>query len=230
MIEIRWVEEETRQLPEGGDAAMDFDFGLLALDIVEGDSYEVTSLVTEHSVESREQITDHQVPQLDRVSVDVVVGESPASRTIGEGTTMSEVRLSTGTTVSVITAPEGTTRIADIFDSLRRLCREGIAVDVDGLRRPIEGWMIEAISSSRDVQTAGALTCTISLVEVSVAATSEVDAPSPRVERARPAAARGQGGTTAAGDSAVAPEPQYRETATESIREDFYNTETGEPF
>ena len=223
MIEVNWMEQSTRQLPEGGDAT-DHEFGQLFLDLVETDSYDVLSLVTEHSVEGREQITDHQVPQLDRVSLDVVVSDSPSGQAVCEGVAMSEHQLSTGASVSLITSPEGTTRAADAFEELRRLCREGVEVDVDGLRRPIEGWLIEAVSSPRDINTAGALTCTISLVEMSVAATSEVDAPSSRVERARPAVAAATHPPSTHYEPAGATTQSVQET-----RSDFFDTETGEP-
>jgi hypothetical protein len=191
MIELRWLEQEARELPEGGDA-FDFDFGQLQLDIAESDSYEVTSLITAHSVENHEQITDHQVPQLDKASVEILLSESPSDRTIGEGTSYAEIRLASGTTASVITVPEGVTRGVDAFDTLRRLCREGINVDVEGLRRPLEGWLLEAVSSPRDVPRAGVLSCTISFIEVSVATATTVDAPSPRVERGRRGQSRGR--------------------------------------
>ena len=227
MITISWVEESTGQLPEGGDA-FNFEFGTLNLDIAEADNYEVASLVTEHSVEGREQINDHHVPQLDRASVDVVVSESPSARTIGEGTTISDIELGTGKSASVITVPDGTTRTADIFDELRRLTKDGVEVDVEGLRRPIEGWLIESVSSPRSVETAGALICTLAFVEVSIASVSEVDAPSPRVERGRQGRDRGRQRPSEAGASNVSPDPTFRDTGEQSLREDWYNTQTGE--
>lgn len=229
MIRLLWTEAASRREPAGGDA-LDFEFGTLLLDIAEADSYEISSLVTEHSVEGREQITDHQVPQIDRASVDVVVSERTASLALGvDGATVAAVELDGGGSATAITVPEGTTRTADALETLRRLCREGIPVDVEGLRRPVEGWVISSVSTSRDTTNTGALVCTMALQEVQVATAADVDAPSPRVERGRRNRDRGQQQGRATRDTAVPADPVYRDTATHSVQNDYgWDPETGE--
>ena len=229
MIRLYWTEAQTSREPDGGDA-VDLEFGLLVLDILEAESYEISSMITEHSVESREQITDHQVPQIDRVSVDVVVSERVSSLDLGvDGASRSTVDLGGGRSATAITAPDGTTRTADAFDTLRRLCREGLEVDVQGLRRDLEGWLISSVSDRRDTQTAGALTCTITLQEVSTASASEIDAPAPRVERARRNSNRGRQRGRETSDAEVSGDPEDRASDVERIREDFgWDPETGE--
>lgn len=228
MIGIYWRERRTRELPEGGDATT-YELGELLLDIAENDDYQVASLITEDAVEAREQITDHQVPQLDRASVTVVVSNSPLDADPDNGFDFEDVSLPSGRSARVLTSAGDTIRGDDAFTTLRRLCREGIDVDVEGLRRPLEGWLIGNLSSPRSVGDAGTLVCTISFQEVSVAAASETDAPSPRVERGRSRRDRGRQQPQVAGDSTVDAGPQSRDTAMEALRSDLYDTETGEP-
>lgn len=224
MITITWTEAATSTSPVGGDTLSALP-NALELDILEMETYDVVSTVTEHTVEEGAAITDHQIPQLDRVRFDVMVSDSPVS--VAQGLLGTAFQAQKSGSVVLLSPDLSKAEIA--FDTLHRLCREGIEVDIIGLRREIEGWIITSVTSDRRVDTAGALVASIAAQEVATAKLTEVSAPSPRVERVRPASNAGQQVTQTAGDSAVSTDPVYRDTGTQSLREDFYNTETGEP-
>jgi hypothetical protein len=183
-VTIRWSSETNLRLPDGGDQAVAINESLV-LDILTSENYEVTTQVTALVVEEGVPITDHVRPMQDRETLEVMVSESPTLITLVDGTTVEDIELPGGGVASVITVPEDTTRTADAFETLRTLSRDGVRVDVEGLRRPVEGWLIETISAPRESETAGVLVCSMTLVELRVAEFEEVDAPSPRVERRR---------------------------------------------
>lgn len=210
MITIWWSESDTRALPEGGDATS-MTVSRLDLDIVESDSYTVESIVTAHAVESGVQITDHVMSQQDRAVFTVVVSSRQSSTSFVENTRFGTVDIGGGNEALGLIVPEGTNRVGDVHDILRRLCRDGIEIDVDGLRRPIEGWLIESCSSPRSVDTAGTLVCEMAIVEVRYAETEEVDAPSPRVERGRRRRDQGRQPTEETSNETMSNEPAQRQ-------------------
>jgi hypothetical protein len=224
VITITWAEISTTTAPEGGDTVSALP-GVLELDILEQETFELSSMVTEHAVEDGTAITDHQVPNLDRVRFDVVVSDSPISVEQGLlGTAYQS--LTNGTTVLV---GPNLLKSEVVFDTLDRLRREGIEVDIIGLQQEIQGWLITSVTADRRVDSAGAPSYSIVAQEKEVAKLTEVEAPSPRVERVRPSSNTGQQATQVAGDSTISNNPIFRETSNETLREDWYNTETGEP-
>ncbi len=224
MITITWSEVSTLTAPTGGDTVSSLP-GALELDILEQETYEVSSMVTEHTVEDGAAITDHQIPNLDRVRFDVMVSDSPVSISQGLlGTSWAPQK--NGTTI-LISPDLLKSEIA--FDTLHRLCQEGIEVDIVGLQRDIEGWLITSVTADKKVDTSGALVASVVAQEVAVAKLTEVDAPSPRVERVRPSTDTGQQVTQVAGDSGIPSGSISRDTGTQTLREDWYNTETGVP-
>lgn len=230
-LEIYWQRQQSRQLPEGGDA-VDLELGLLVLDMVDRDQYDVGSDITDHSVGSVSQITDHQIPKNDRVMVTCWVSDSPTSATGADDAEQTSIDLPSGRSASVITMPEGTRRTDDAFDTLRRLTREGIPVDVYGLRRPVEGWMISDVSTSRSAGDSGALIVSISLRAFSVASTEETEAPSPRVERGRPRRDRGRQRAASTGDDETTIDPDAAggwDSGSQSIQGAVIDYDTGEP-
>jgi len=169
----------------------------LDLDIVEQDNYEVSASATAHAVETGVPITDHVIPAQDRITATVCVSGRQSSTLFVEGASAGSMDLSDGVKATGIVVPEGTDRIGDVHATLRRLCRDAIDVDIDGLRRPIEGWIIERVSSPRTIETSGLLVVDLALVEIRYAEIEEVDAPSPRVERGRRQRDRGRQTLTA---------------------------------
>lgn len=184
MLEISWATNETVQDPGGGDI-QSLTFGVLELDIVESDSYDVSSTLTSHAVEEGIPVSDNSDLHPDRYSVTVYVSDRPASLNLVDGTTRAAIELANGQSASAITPPTGTTRTADAFDTLRELIRNATLVDVAGARRELEGWVLESMSAPRTTDDAGVLVCSLNFVEYRTVVFQDVDAPSPRVARGR---------------------------------------------
>lgn len=213
MMTITWASSDTVQLPEGGDSST-MEFGRLDLDIVEQDSYDVAASITSHAVESGISITDHMRPEQDRATVTALVSGRQSTLTLGiDGVMAGSIDLGDGATATGIVVPEGLDRIGDVHTTLRQLCRDGTEVDVEGLRRPIQGWLIERVSSPRTVEDSGLLVAEITFVEVRYADTEEVDAPSPRVERGRARRDTGREQVTPVADEDVEADPADRRSS-----------------
>lgn len=223
MITIMWSEVSSTTAYAGGDIISALP-GALELDILEAETYEISSTVTEHTIEDSAAITDHQVPQLDRVRFDAMVSDSPLSA--DQGLLGTAYQTQKNGTVVLISPP--TSRASLAFDTLHRLCREGIEVDIIGLRKEVKGWILTSVTCERRVETSGALVASIAAQEVVTATLTEIEAPSPRVERARPPTNAGQQVTQAAGDSTVSPDPADRDTGTQSLMDDYYTTQLDE--
>jgi hypothetical protein len=191
-------------MPEGGDALVT-EFGELNLDICTSDTYDVSSLLPVHVVEGSAPISDSQRPGNDTVTFEAYVSERVSDIRTVEGSRLESIELSNGSRASAISVPEGTNRRQEAFDTLRDLCRSGQPIDVTGLRRTIEGWQIESVSSPRTVDDAGALVCQISMKERRVAVLEEVDAPAPRVERGRRNANAGRADERTDGEDTAVP-------------------------
>lgn len=216
MITITWTETSSATSPFGGDILSSLG-SALELDILEQETYDVASMVTEHTIEEGAANTDHQVPMLDRVRFDVVVSDSPVS--VAQGVLGTSFQAYKGGATVLISPDSSKAEYA--FDTLHRLCREGIEVDIIGLRREIEGWLITSVSSDRRVDTAGALVASITAQEMVTATLTETTAPSPRVERVRPSTDAGQQAASAVGTSAVSNAPADRAAALDSIQDDY---------
>jgi hypothetical protein len=212
MIQIYWTEQESRALPAGGDSD-ELTFNLVQLDICEQDQYDVAATVTSHTVEDGVAVTDHVTPMQDRAAFTAYVSGRQSTTRLVEDARAGSIDLDGGVSVAGIIVPEGTDRIGDVHATMRRLCRDGVLVDVDGLRRPIEEWLIESVSSPRDVETSGLLAMDVTLVEVEFAELEDVEAPSPRVERGRRSRNRGRQTPAASETDAVSSEPANRSAA-----------------
>ena len=212
---LYWSERDSRALPEGGDSET-LVVGELELDLVEQDTYDVAATVTAHAVEQGVAVSDHVIPQQDRATVTVLVSGRQSTTRLIEGARHGTFERSNEDEGTGVIVPEGSDRRGDVHDTLRRLCRGGVEVDVDGLRRPIEGWLLESVSSPRTVETTGLLVCDLTLVEVRYAEVEEVEAPSPRVERGRQRRDRGrQAGTPTEGTASA--EAGQRESVLHSL-------------
>jgi hypothetical protein len=211
MITISWNRERTVTTPEGGDEILD-DLGELSFDVLETETYDVSATVTSLVVETGAPITDHIRPNQDREVLVGIVSNSPLR--ISSTASYSDVSLPSGGVASVLSYHGSETRTAGAFEKLRALCRDGVLVDVEGGRRVIEGWAIESISAPREVDSAGALVCTVSLVEIQTAEFEEIDVPSPRVERGRRSKDRGRERAADTGDESSTPAgPRQRASA-----------------
>ena len=134
-----------------------------------------------------------------------------------DGALASTLELPSGARAAVITQSPGTDRRQDAFETLRDLCRNGTPISAQGLRREIEGWQIEAVSSPRSVDDAGSLVCEVTIQERRVAVLEEVDAPAPRVERGRRPANAGRAESGEGTDGAADGAPADRDQDTSSL-------------
>jgi hypothetical protein len=228
-LTISWVTPSTTRLPEGGDLR-ETPFEELALDIVSEDTYDVATLVTEHAIESQSgadvPITDHVSPTSDRASATVYVADMPGTRT--PGATRTTVEFAGGNSLSFMLLPAGTTRGSDAFETLRTLARNGTRVDVDGLRRPLTGWVIDTVSSPRTTDMSGVMIATITFREIRIAEIQDVQAPSPRVERGRRQANRGNQNPAATGSTdSVSSAPEDSQSAAASLVDALQNLYAG---
>lgn len=212
MIIIYWSEQKSSTLPEGGDS-INVSVESLHLDIVDNDSYDVSSMVTTFAMESGVPITDHVLPNQDRVTFTAMISGRQSTTKLVTGAKVGSFDATDGVTGAGIIVPANTDRIGDVHETLRRLCREGTEVDVDGLRRPIEGWIIETVSSPRTIETSGLLVVDVTIVEVRFADTEEVAAPSPRVERGRRRRDSGRQRTT---ESTISDDSEGAEVSTDA--------------
>jgi poly-gamma-glutamate capsule biosynthesis protein CapA/YwtB (metallophosphatase superfamily) len=185
MITLYWERRETSRQPTGGDE-MRTVVGSLELDVLSSEDLSATSTLTEHPVDSGAPISDHVVPAGEVLSLEVKHSQSPAHlRT--EGAARRESGEAT-----VITVDPEVDRVGEALDALRTLVREGLEVDVEGLRRDVEGWVLTELATPRDVDTADLLTASLTLREVRKATIQEIDRPAPRVERGRRNTDRGR--------------------------------------
>ena len=217
-LTISWVTPQTTRLPEGGDLR-ETPFEELALDIVSEDTYDVATLVTEHAIESSDgadvPITDHVSPTSDRASATVYVSDVPGTRT--PGATRVTAELTGGATISLMMLPAGTTRGSDAFETLRTLARNGTRVDVDGLRRPLTGWVIDTVNSPRTTDMSAVMIATITFKEIRIAEIQDVQAPSPRVERGRRRANRGNQTPRSTGSTAAVASTPENQSASAAL-------------
>lgn len=220
MIDLYWFENETAQRPEGGDSETSV-VGMLTLDICEQDSHDISSKISSHDAEEGVPTTDNAKPEKDRVTFTAYISGRQSSVRLVDGARAGFTDLPGGRSAAGIVVPDGEAdgRLADVFATLRRLCREAFEVDVEGLRMPIEGWLIERVSSPRNVETAGMLVVDVALVETRYAEVEEVDAPSPRVERGRRRQDQGRQRPTQRSDNDADSSPSRRSVAMGFLRQ-----------
>jgi len=195
MITISWAETTTTQDPEGGDIRS-LTFGEIEVDLLSLESIEISSEVTQHPVEDGIDVADHIVPKPDLVRIECWQSETPNHLRV-EGARMKELDAAGAVTMQF---PETQTRRLDTLETMRRIARNGFPVDIDGLQRQIEEYYISNVATQRSVENTGALVFTLDLVEVRIAETEEVAAPSPRVERGRSNANQGNQNPEDTGD------------------------------
>jgi hypothetical protein len=163
--------ETTRLLPLGGDLPT-FGFSDLYLDGTLTENYDVSAMISAHPIESSADISDHTRPELRRFQLECVVSENPYD--------------------PLIIALGGSNRVNSVFDTLDFLIRNGIDVDVETDRGLFESFLIESRSEQRDSSTGDGSRFTLTFQKLEIAELAEVEAPSPRVERARRRQDRGR--------------------------------------
>jgi hypothetical protein len=210
-IIIAWQASNTVTAEEGGDVAT-IVAGELEIDAVVTEIHDSSVLVTEHPVEEGVNTSDHIRPNLDSISFECVVSNQPI-RPITEGSGVSKAdlalppktRIDQGANktersktevvqrtqaVQVLQFPAAFDRPREVYDQLNELMDSGTLIEVIGARfGDIKDWVIINISVPVDVLDG--ITFTLDIKEFRTATTEEVEAPSPRTERGRPASDEG---------------------------------------
>ena len=199
MITISWKDQTTTPGTAGGDVVSS-TVSSLPLDIITSQQRDVTVVLPTHPVEDGAAVTDHVTTQPGTVSVEALVGDAVVSEIV-VASTRRTVELYPGTKASgVLGVDSDKSRTVDVLEQLTTLTERGTVVDVAGtIHGDIEGYQILSLSSPHDM-TMGrqTLTVTITFQKRDIATTSEVEAPAPLVERARP--------TTESGNTPATPE------------------------
>lgn len=213
-VTIEWVLEETQQAPEGGDVVSS-TYGVLDIDAVVVESYDIGADVTEHPVEEGSDITDHSRPKLNVVSLECAITNQPitsprehlgtteavelelpavtritwgAQGMAGRRSSTEESAQSQG--VRVLRFEDDFDRCREVFEQLEELRTNGTPIDVIGARfGDLEGYLIVGLSFP--VENDNGIVFTLDIKERRTARTQEVDAPSPLIERGRRGRNRG---------------------------------------
>lgn len=213
MIRIQWTTNETIRDEDIGGDTIAMDFREIVIDATTSESLDISATPTEHPIENGQSITDHIQPGLRRVSMDCVVSNLPMSSSIDQSIRLSRMELPSSSIYSVIYPTKlGETRqnqvaslpqkaiVAyvrpaidrprDVIAALETLILSGTEVSILGLRLgDLDNYVITSISPSVDVSDC--VTFSLSAQEVKTVELAEVNAPSPRVERARHRASQG---------------------------------------
>ena len=208
MIRIQWSTNSTIRDPDIGGDTIVMDFNEIVIDASLAETLDIGATATEHAVESGQDVTDHVHPGLRRVVLDCIVSNTPTNPSIHNDIRLSTVELPATSIFSIrqptkigesprqetrnvparrITAyayPE-IDRPREVVDALTPIILAGQDVDIIGLRLgDLEGWVITNISPV--IETTDAVRFSLSAQEMRTVTINEVEAPSPRVERARP--------------------------------------------
>lgn len=206
-VTILWLTTESTRQMLGGDT-VDARFESMILDGTVSETYDVEALATEHPVEDDVEITDHVKPQLQRISLDIVVSAHPGPSSPAQ----ADLSGWTGTA-----RDNPSYRPQFVRETLRRLIREGVEVDIETGAGAWESMLLVAMSEARSSESGDGLRARVDAREFRRVSTQEVEAPSPRVERGRRSADRGdQDGTEADGTAATG--SSSRSTALELLR------------
>lgn len=191
-IEVYWLAQSTRQLPDGGFSPVN-EFGSLLIDGTSAENYENPAEATEHPVERDANITDHYRRGLRTITLECEVSNSP-----------SDPRF--------LLVED---RVQFVLSTLRSLQDRKVAVDVITDRGTFENYFITMIADRRDATTGDKATFQLMLREFRVATAQEVDAPAPSLENLRRRRDRGRQAATDTGDGNQVSERGGRRTTQE---------------
>lgn len=213
-VTIEWMTEETSPSPQGGDL-IEAQYGILEVDAIVTETYDLAAEVSEHPVEEGANISDHVRPSLNHITLEVAVSNQPIRAIGNHGATFraTELRLPSVTRITrgaqgrqrsqtETSAPsQGATvlrfdeesfdRVREVHDELERLMRSGTPIDIVGARfGDLENYLITGVSMP--VSNDNGFTFTLDIQELRTAVTQEAAAPSPSVERGRRQGNRGR--------------------------------------
>ena len=192
-VTLSWLSAASETLATGGDA-VDMSWDTIAFDGSASEQYGYEATATEHPVEEGAAVTDHVRPGLRTLTLDVLVSAHPADDTVEEASATARA-------------------------TVARLLAEGVEVSVDTAIGSWDSMLLLRVEEQRDAERGDGYRATIMLRELRRVATLEVEAPAPRVERARRRTDRGdQEGESAEPAAPAPPTPTARESAMMSLR------------
>jgi hypothetical protein len=189
MIRIQWEVDETQRDPDVGGDTLAVTFSELLIDATISETTDISAEATEHPVEEGIDITDHIKPNLLSMQLECIVTNTPAYARLIEGAEWATNELilpnqRSGVGARVLTFPTPIDRPVEVVDKLQELIMKGIRVDILDLRLgDVEGWLL--IAMSPEVNRTDSVRFLLTARQIRTAITEEVEAPSPRVERAR---------------------------------------------
>ena len=189
---LSWIASESETLASGGDV-VDMAFETLIFDGTASEQYGSEAIATEHPIEDGAAVTDHVRPGLRNVTLDVLVSAHPTGESFVDP---SEEARST----------------------LSRLCAEGIEVSVDTAVGSWDSMLLVRIDEQRSGDRGDGYRATLTLREIRRVATSEVEAPAPRVERGRRTTDRGDQTGPSVPATPTPPAAPFRPSALRELR------------
>jgi hypothetical protein len=139
---------------------------------------------TKRPIEAGAPASDHWKRNLDSVQIRCAHTDTP--RMSDPNVTLDEFKSGTSSALLGRIQDRGqTTRIIALENELRALIHSGAPVTVTGLSRTLTDYRIISMSEPRVSGQAGLTTFTLSLEEIRFSTVETVEAPAPRVERAR---------------------------------------------
>jgi hypothetical protein len=227
-ITITWEINQNNLDPEGGDLQETTVNGLV-IDVVTRMTAIFSAEVSERPSEVGAPHTDSTRRDLKKYNLECSISEHP--RDASEvGATIKSVDLSSGKSASLLVYEDEQYRIGRATQALESLVG-ATEVSIDGLLTEVDGWIIQRFEPVKEANQAGVMNFTLDIIEIQKAELTEIEAPSPLIERGRRRRDRGahnptatpgtsSSATPAAGTSnSVSNEPANRGSALHNIRQ-----------
>lgn len=213
-LTITWERVQSQRNPDGGDL-LDQATGEIIIDLVV--SYDLTTGgdQTKRPIEAGAPASDHWRRRLDTASIQCMHSNTPPNSSTD--ITVTDVDLAGGRKAVMGTLTDGgaVSRTQGLQDELWELIRSGRLVTINGLSRVLTDWRLLNLAVTREPGRTGAMFFTLAAEEVIRSTIETVEAPSPRIERAR--RRRDDGGNS--GGDADAPTTSERQSFLASLRD-----------
>lgn len=180
-LTIQW-ENEAESLDETtGDLVVARATKILEFDCVTRETHDGAAFLAEQAIERGAPIADHKRPEARRLSIEAWVTNAPLEAPPSTGGFGSAIQ----TTISdgVLSFDQTFDRVSDAHAALRELIDLPVLVSVVTDVASYDQMAVVAVSSPREAANGDAAVFTIDLVEVRIATTQSVDAPTPREPR-----------------------------------------------
>lgn len=173
----------------------------LLLDGAISETYDVEATATEHPVEEGADITDHIRPSLQRVMLDVVHSDYPGPSTAREDIPSRDFEA------------DSESRSQRARATINQLILHGTEVTIETGSHYYESMLLLTASEAVRHDSGDGYHASITAREILRVSTDTIDAPSPRVERARATAAAGATDGDASEGGPIPSGPDHRSDA-----------------